>query len=142
MTIRSFKNSNPGKYISVTFEIFKAVKPIYDRQEEGCKGYIAAVFDDFLFLGTSIKLFWSGRQSKKSIQTGDKTSQHCYPRKLSTARLFENLPDTLDEFQKMFIEALKFDYTTSAENHALKPFQKAETFISPEDAYAKAGIEF
>ncbi len=142
MTIRTFADSKPGKYISVIFEIFLAVKPIYDRQSEECKGYIAAVFDDFLFLGTSIKLFWSGKRSKKSLQTGDKTSQHCYPRKLSTARLFENLPDTLDDFQKMFIEALKFDYTTSAENIALKPYQKAKTFISPEDAYTKAGIEF
>ena len=56
--------------------------------------------------------------------------------------MFDDLPDTIQEFQERYIKYCEFDYTTSSENKKLIPFQKEEVFETPEIAYDKAGIVF
>lgn len=140
MTIKTFEQTTPGKRIQVIFNSIQALKPIYDQLSEDEKQYLLTVQDDFLWVGTNVKFFWSGLISEECRHTKQKCQQHRYPRLLATKLIFDNLPDNIDEFKKMFIELCQFDYTTSNENKKLIPYQKEGIFETPEIAYEKAGI--
>jgi len=141
MTIKTFEESVPGKRIQIIFDSFRALKPIYDNMSDGDKQYFLTVQDDFLWVGTDVKFFWSGFYSEESIRTGGRCQQHRYPRLLATEKLFNELPDNIEDFKKLFIQLIKFDYTTSAENKYLVRFQKRKRFQTPEIAYENANIK-
>lgn len=141
MTIKTFDQTTPGKRIEVIYDSIRALRPIYESLTEDAKQYLLTVQDDFLWVGTNVKFFWSGSYSKESIRTGERCQQHRYPRLLATERLFDELPDNLEEFKKLYIELIQFDYTTSSENNYLKRFQTRSRFQDPETAYKNANIE-
>jgi len=141
MTIKTFEETIPGRRIELIFNSIRALKPVFDNLSKDDKQYFLTVQDDFLWVGTNVKFFWSGSYSKEAFRTGEKCQQHRYPRLLATEKVFNELPDNLEDFKKLFIELIEFDYTTSYENKYLVRFQKKGIFQTPEIAYKKANIE-
>jgi len=141
MTIKTFEKTTPGKRIKVIFNSLQVLKPVYDLLTEDDKQYFLTVQDDFLWVGTNVKFFWSGSYSEEAIRTGERCQQHRYPRLLATEKLFDELPDNLEEFKNLYIELIQFDYTTSSENKKLIPYQKRGKFQDPETAYESANIK-
>ena len=91
------------------------------------------------YLDSSRKLF-SGFISEGS-KVSDCVKEHKYPRKMAGKILLDNPPTTLKEFINLYYtEYGCYNYVTSSENAKLRPFQKKDVFISPEDSYEKAGI--
>tara|TARA_B100001063_G_scaffold147447_1_gene137663 strand:+ start:32 stop:472 length:441 start_codon:yes stop_codon:yes gene_type:complete len=141
MTIKTFEETTPGKRIQIIFDSFRSLKSVYDNASDDDKQYFLTVQDDFLWVGTNVKFFWSGFYSEEAIRTGSRCQQHRYPRLLATEKLFNKLPDNIEDFKKLFIELIKFDYTTSAENKYLVRFQQRKIFETPEIAYESANIK-
>ena len=142
MTIKRFDQTTPGKNIELIYDLFKVNKPLYDRSSEEGKRILLTILDDVFWVGTNVKLFWTGLISEEAKSTGQKCQQHRFPRLLATKMMFDDLPDTIEEFQEKYIKFCEFDYTTSSENKKLIPFQKEGVFETPEIAYDKAGIVF
>ncbi len=82
---------------------------------------------------------------KKAKALSALTKEHQTPRKVGGGRLMgllkRNPEVTLDEFEVLVNDLLQWNYVTKEENIRLKPFQKISIFSTPEDSYAKAGIE-
>jgi hypothetical protein len=74
------------------------------------------------------------------------TKDHHYPRKVAAAELFcldwSSVADPAQELASRY-EALygQFNYVLPEENKRLVKYQKAQSFISPADAYRQAEIE-
>jgi len=141
--INQFEDTIPGMCIKMIYDCFVALKPIYDSISDSEKKLLLSVQDDFLWCGTKVKFFYTGLCSKNalSLSNNRRCQQHRYPRLLATEMLFENLPDNLEDFKKLYIKFAQFDYTTSQENKSLIKFQKKGVFVTPEYAYEQCGIE-
>ena len=97
---------------------------------------------------------WTGSisvEALKAMATSQKpkavklTKDHHYPRKGAAAELFAlnwtEVDDPAAEMLQRYLNCYgQFNYVLPEENKRLVKYQKAHTFISPEDAYAQAGI--
>jgi hypothetical protein len=93
---------------------------------------------------------WTGKASTlavKSLKAGDLknvSKDHETPRKVAARRLL-GLSDELlsaDNVYRLYTECFgRFNLVTKAENRLLMRFQRADVFISPDQAYIAAGIE-
>lgn len=105
-------------------------------------------------IGNSIydmRVIWSGYESKALIEaraSGKKVTrcpEHFYPRQVAGKRIVDHIARfkgiSLTKLQEYLDVFCRVHYTTSEENIALKPYQKTDTFISPEHSYEMAGIE-
>ena len=100
MTIKTFEETTPGKRIQIIFDSFRSLKSVYDNASDDDKQYFLTVQDDFLWVGTNVKFFWSGFYSEEAIRTGSRCQQHRYPRLLATEKLFNKIPDNIKNFKK------------------------------------------
>lgn len=97
---------------------------------------------------------WTGQVSQAAIhlhhptegQLHPKLTQdHYYPRKAAARELLKTdwtaIEDPAYEVTKRYTELYgRFNYVTPSENRALMPFQKADRFGTPEQAYSDAGV--
>lgn len=97
---------------------------------------------------------WTGRVSRAAIASyhpneGEKrpklTQDHYYPRKAAARELLNTDWSTVDdpayEVTRRYIEVYgRFNHITPSENRALMPYQKVDRFVTPEQAYASAGV--
>ena len=102
-----------------------------------------------------LPFIFSGFESEASIAaandeiTGKRYSpcfDHYYPRLLAGVRIAKCVHQLKYDFThatlvKMVHEFSHVHKVTSEENTRLRPFQRLDTFVSPEDAYNKAGIK-
>ena len=100
------------------------------------------------------KSLWTGKISVEAIKSFHPDSQvtkpkltedHQFPRKVAARALLEfdwsKSPNPTNEMVKMYTEKYgTFNLITSRENRDLMKFQKVEVFITPQIAYANAGI--
>lgn len=97
-----------------------------------------------------MRFIWSGMESQALVDAKAKDpktkrcAEHFYPRQLAGSRILQHVERYGGISQKKLKEFLdifcKVHYTTSEENIKLKAYQKVDTFISPEQSYASAGI--
>ena len=97
------------------------------------------------YLPTSKEL-WTGYSSKEALRLNESSEEHMYPRKIQGAKLlmldWSNIDDPEQYLKDLYYEKLgKFHKVSKKENKQLVPYQKAGVFTTPEDAYAKVGIE-
>ena len=74
------------------------------------------------------------------------TKDHRYPRKVAAAELFSlnwlTISDPAEEVMRRYLSCYgQFNLVRPEENKRLMKHQKKESFVSPADAYTKAGIE-
>ena len=74
------------------------------------------------------------------------TKDHHYPRKVAAAELFSlkwaTIDDPAEEVLRRYLDCYgQFNLVLPEENKRLVKHQKTQSFVSPADAYAKAGIE-
>lgn len=111
------------------------------------KNVISRMISNSIF---DMRVIWSGKYSQALVDaliTNSKTqkcAEHYYPRQVAGQRILQHMEryrgislKKLKEFLDVFTQV---HYTTSQENQLLKPYQKVDTFISPEHSYQMAGI--
>lgn len=111
------------------------------------KNVVARMISNSIF---DMRTKWSGMESQALIDARKnnpkitKCPEHYYPRQVAGMRILQHLEryggisrSKIDEFLDVFT---RVHYTTSEENQLLKPYQKVDTFISPEHSYEAAGI--
>lgn len=111
------------------------------------KNVISRMISNSIF---DMRVIWSGMYSQglvDAISLAPKTqkcAEHYYPRQVAGQRILQHIErykgislKKLEEFLDVFT---RVHYTTSQENQLLKPYQKVDTFISPEHSYQMAGI--
>ena len=131
-----------------------SLQPMYldAPNDGGQKAYIETIIGAGLWYLS--KGIWTGNISVNALElflpeSGENkpqyTEDHEYPRKISGMKLLKrdwssdtDITDSLIElFQSRYG---KVNYVTKNENSRLTKFQRADVFISPMDAYKKAGI--
>ena len=131
-----------------------SLQPLYldDSNDKRQKAYIETLIGAGLWYLS--KGIWTGNISVNALElflpgSGENkpkyTEDHEYPRKISGMKLLKrdwsgdtDITDSLIElFQGKYG---KVNYVTKNENSRLTKFQRADVFISPMDAYEKAGI--
>lgn len=111
------------------------------------KNVISRMISNSIF---DMRVIWSGMYSQElanALAVNPKTqkcAEHYYPRQVAGQRILQHIEryngislKKLEEFLDVFT---RVHYTTSQENQLLKPYQKIDTFISPEHSYQMAGI--
>lgn len=111
------------------------------------KNVISRMISNSIF---DMRVIWSGMYSQElanALTANPKTqkcAEHYYPRQVAGQRILQHIErykgislKKLEEFLDVFT---RVHYTTSQENQLLKPYQKIDTFISPEHSYQMAGI--
>lgn len=69
------------------------------------------------------------------------SEEHVYPRKVAARLLLQDESLVPNEMAMAFCERYgRLHYITPEEHKAVQPFQRANVFTTPEDAYANAGI--
>ena len=84
-----------------------------------------------------------GRAGSKAVKL---TKDHHYPRKVAAAELFSlnwgTINDPAEEVLRRYLNCYgQFNLVLPEENKRLVKHQRTQSFVSPADAYAKAGIE-
>jgi hypothetical protein len=126
------------------YAIYKAIcklSPIYkSEKDEYIKDFFETLIGAGVFYLDSSKKLFSGFISEGSKVTNC-VKEHKYPRKMTGKILLENPPSNVKELIDLYYSEYGcYNYVTSSENAKLRPFQKKDVFISPEDSYEKAGI--
>ena len=138
------KTNSLSKF-QASFNIVKTLSPIYNDANDAEKAHLATVMGASLwYLPTSEPLHFTGFISEEASKLPKKSrcKEHLYPRKVSATIMLENPPKTLHEFIEVCdSKFLRYSYVTSEENIRLKPYQKIDSFVSPEKAYELAGIK-
>jgi hypothetical protein len=93
------------------------------------------------------KLIYTGFASKAAINLHNgnitkMTKEHFNPRQKMAEKIVAGvkLRYSKEVLLEMLLDACKINYTTKAENDALKPYQKREDYV-PAEAYKKLNIE-
>jgi len=150
--ITSFDQTKIGRNLESYYNLLKLIGASLKTENEEFVNDIVNILDDTIFNAASTQYFRSNLISETANQQltdgevtlDDLCKQHRYPRKLSTAYIFDNICNwNIDEFREEIIRLSVYDLTTSEENQALKPFQKSEIFNmdKPLEPYDKLGIK-
>ena len=98
------------------------------------------------------KNLWTGKISEEALKSIDRgiqisklTKEHEFPRKIAANEVLTSELDNLKKSEAYLYELYttkygKWNLVTPLENKLLGKYQKDTVFISPEDAYIKAGI--
>lgn len=86
-----------------------------------------------------LPFLWTGYQSQESLETGDKTNEHFYPRLLAGQQIlkfiFEHGGIMMHELRSFFEVFRQVHYTTVNENQKLKKVQDTKTFTDWQSTY-------
>ena len=133
--------------VKVLHLLLSGIAPCVKELSDEEKHTIARMVGNSIF---DMRPIWSGYESQALVDAkarGDKITrcpEHYYPRQVAGKRIVDHIArfkgisrNKLEEFLDIFC---RVHYTTSEENIRLKPFQKTDTFISPEHSYESANI--
>lgn len=137
-----------ARRVKVLHTILDGLRTTLPSMDEEEKNLVARMIGNSIY---DMRVNWSGYESKALIEArarNPKTTrcpEHFYPRQVAGKRIVEHIcrfngisMKKLQEFLDVYCQV---HYTTSEENVSLKPYQKTDTFISPEHSYQMAGIE-
>jgi hypothetical protein len=136
---------------SVLAEIVAAIKPAYSKASPDQKAFIETMIGAAIWYIPKPSSAWTGRISIGAMKTfhpdsGHKkpkfSEEHVYPRKVAARLLLED--DSLDGANLSALFRQKYGrlhFITPDENKSVQPHQRAKVFTTPDEAYAKAGIE-
>ena len=127
----------------VLTEIVNALQPAYVNASESKKALMETIIGAAIFYMPALKnKCYTGLVSEAvKAGSGRKVKEHLYPRKVSGRELLSATPVTADKLMNLhFTKYGRYNYVTRKENSRLRPYQKAEVFVSPEDSYRKANI--
>ena len=140
-------NKTQERKVKVLWMMLKGVAADIPKLCPQEKNVVARMISNSIF---DMRTKWSGMESQALIDARSKNPkttkcpEHYYPRQVAGARILQHIEryggiskNKLDEFLDVFT---RVHYTTSEENQLLKPYQKVDTFISPEHSYEAAGI--
>jgi hypothetical protein len=132
-------------------EIINAIRPTYSQVEPAQKALIETMIGAAIWYIPKPAGAWTGMISRKALErfhpenptnSCKLSEEHVYPRKIAALRLLQNLQLTPEEMESIYRnEYGRLHYITPEENKAVIPFQKADIFTSPDDAYKNAGID-
>ena len=119
-----------------------ALASSYISATDAQKQFIETTIGAALFyLPANKSQHFTGCVSEEYLNGGKECKEHLYPRKYSARQLLINPPADIDELIDICNHKyLQYNITTPAENRRLLPYQKVDTFVSPEHSYAAAGI--
>lgn len=129
------------KRFRALYNILCALSPKYKIEtDEYIKDHFETVVGASIFYQDASKKLFSGFISEGS-NPEECIKEHKYPRKMAAKKLLENVPSSFEELKKVYYsEYGVYNLVTKSENSRLRPFQKKNTFISPEESYKQAGI--
>ncbi len=140
------------RHCSALAEVVVAIRPVYAKLEAEQKALIETMIGAAIWYIPKHSNAWTGCVSSlalkmfhpdSGVQNPKFSEEYVYPRKVAAKLLLEAQELTGARMALLFREKYgKLHYTTSDENKLVQPFQRAGVFISPEDAYLKAGIKF
>ncbi len=121
-----------------------SLQGVYMNASEAQKQLIETTVGAAIFyLPASKKVHFTGMISHGALSALPKapTKEHLYPRRVSAKNLLTNPPGTLEEMiEELNTKYMCYNLTTKEENKRLIPYQKVNTFVSPEESYRLAGI--
>lgn len=84
--------------------------------------------------------------AKKAGRKYEPCFDHFHPRLLTGIRIVKHIHTLKHDFSHAILTKMLYEFShvhkvTSEENTRLRPFQRIDTFVSPEDAYSKANIK-
>lgn len=127
----------------VLTEIVNALQPAYVYASQSKKALMETIIGAAIFYMPALKnKCYTGFVSEAvKAGSGRKVKEHLYPRKVSGRELLSAAPVTVDKLMNLYFTKYgRYNYVTRKENSRLRPYQKAEVFVSPEDSYRKANI--
>lgn len=129
------------KKMIVLYNMLCALSPLYiSETDEYIKDQYETTIGANIFYQDSSKKLFSGFISEGSIAS-DCVKEHKYPRKMAAKKLLENPPSSFEALKEVYYTDYgMYNLVTKSENMKLRPFQKKDTFVSPEDSYEKAAI--
>lgn len=137
-----------ARKVKVLHAILDGARDKIKHMDDEEKNLIARMIGNSIY---DMRVLWSGYESKALIEARNldkKTTrcpEHFYPRQVAGKRIVEHVVRfggiSLKKLQEYLDVFCQVHYTTSEENVRLKPYQKTDTFISPEHSYSMANIE-
>lgn len=130
--------------------VLESLRPIYKVATLDQQDLIETMIGAAIWYIPKPNGWWTGMVSKAAIQSfhpdrngrPKMSEEHVYPRKLTARQLL--LDFTVDgvALRKLYREKYcKIHFITPAENKVLVQHQRAKTFITPDEAYIRAGVE-
>ena len=125
------------------YALVQSLHTTYVFATDAQKQFIETTVGAALFyLPSNKKQHFTGQFSEEALAGDENVQEHRYPRKYSARQLLTNPPASLDELIEVCNTMyLTYNITTKAENKRLVPYQKVDTFVSPEHSYKQAGIK-
>ena len=132
-------------------DIIVSIRPIYTKAGSEQKALIETMIGAAIWYIPKPSDAWTGKISTGALKMFHPDSgvarpkfseEHVYPRKVAAQMLLEdqNLDGAI--MVKVFREKYgRLHYITSEENKSVQPYQRVTMFSTPDDAYARAGIE-
>ena len=140
------------RHCAALAKVVVAIRPVYEKLETEQKALIETMIGAAIWYIPKPSNAWTGNISLSALKTFHPNSnvlkpkfseEHVYPRKVAAKLLLEDQELTGERMALLFREKYgKLHYITSDENKLVQPFQRAGVFVSPEDAYLRAGIQF
>ena len=137
-----------NRKVQVLHAILDGLKGKLHKMDNDQRNLVARMIGNSIF---DMRVLWSGFESEELIRrraNGEKIKrcpEHFFPRQVAGKRIVDHVCrfkgisiNKLREYLEVFCQV---HYTTSEENVSLKPYQKTDTFISPEHSYQSAGIK-
>ena len=145
------RNDKIEKQCAVLAEVVVAIRPVYMAASPEQKALIETMIGAAIWYISKPPDAWTGYVSLEALKafhpdSGDEnpkfSEEHVYPRKVAARMLLED--DALNGETMTSVFRGKYGrvhYITSDENKAVQPHQRADVFLTPENAYTRAGIQ-
>nr|MDP2190910.1 hypothetical protein [Rhodoferax sp.] len=153
MTLRiQERDAKLEEQCAVVAALIVAMRPVYEAASTRQRALLETIIGAGIWYIPKPSRAWTGRISVGALRTFHPESgvvkprlseEHVYPRKVAARLLLEDPLLDGPALANLFREKYgRVHLITSEENKAVQPFQRVGVFISPDEAYAKAGIAF
>ncbi len=144
------KNERIAKQCTVLSEVILSIRPVYTQADPQQRALIETMIGAAIWYLPKPPDAWTGFISLCALQAFHPSSgleepkfseEHLYPRKIAARRLLEDDSLCSVGLTRAFKNKYgRLHYITPEENKSVQPFQRSEVFLTPEEAYKKAGI--
>lgn len=145
------RNDKIEKQCAVLAEVVVAIRPVYMAASPEQKALIETMIGAAIWYISKPPDAWTGYVSLEALKafhpdSGNEnpkfSEEHVYPRKVAARMLLEDDDLNGETMDSVFREKYgRLHYITSDENKAVQPHQRADVFLTPENAYTKVGIQ-